>query len=92
MKRSHSYNSELYFSLSNSPIRIAIVGAGRAGEFHVESLSINKQFKLSYIIDLDEGKAIEHRRMVLRLEQGAQHLLPRLLPVDPVAISRALQE
>ena len=59
MKRSHSYNSELYFSLSNSPIRIAIVGAGRAGEFHVESLSINKQFKLSYVIDLDEDKAVE---------------------------------
>ena len=59
MKLSHSYNSELYFSLSNSPIRIAIVGAGRAGEFHVESLSINKQFKLSYVIDLDEDKAVE---------------------------------
>ena len=49
MKRSHSYNSNLNYSLSNDPIKLAIIGAGRAGEFHVDSLSINKQFSLLYI-------------------------------------------
>ena len=57
MKRSHSYNSGLNYSLSIEPILVAIVGAGRAGEFHVESLSINKQFDLRYIIDTNEDKA-----------------------------------
>jgi inositol oxygenase len=57
MKRSHSYTSGLNYSLSVEPICIAIVGAGRAGEFHVESLSINKQFDLRYIIDINEDKA-----------------------------------
>ena len=57
MKRSHSYNSQLNYSNSNNPIKLCIIGAGRAGEFHVNSLSINKQFKLEYIIDLDENKA-----------------------------------
>ena len=59
MKRSHSYNSDLNYSLSDEPIKIAIIGAGRAGEFHVESLSINKQFKLMFIVDTDEDKANE---------------------------------
>lgn len=59
MKRSHSYNSELNYSFSDKPIKIAIIGAGRAGEFHVNSLSINKQFSLEYIVDLDEDKANE---------------------------------
>jgi len=59
MKRSHSYNSDLNYSLSDEPIKIAIIGAGRAGEFHVESLSINKQFKLIFIVDTDEDKANE---------------------------------
>ena len=59
MKRSHSYNSDLNYSYSDEPIKIAIIGAGRAGEFHVESLSINKQFKLMFIVDTDEDKANE---------------------------------
>ena len=59
MKRSHSYNSDLNYSYSDEPIKIAIIGAGRAGEFHVESLSINKQFKLMFIVDVDEDKANE---------------------------------
>ena len=59
MKRCHSYNSDLNYSLSDEPIKIAIIGAGRAGEFHVESLSINKQFKLMFIVDVDEDKANE---------------------------------
>ena len=59
MKRSHSYNSELNYSLSEEPIKLAIIGAGRAGRFHVESLLMNKQFKLEYIVDLDEDKANE---------------------------------
>ena len=58
MKRSYSYNSKLNYSLSNEPINLAIIGAGRAGEFHVNSLSINKQFSLLYIVDLCEEKAI----------------------------------
>ena len=58
MKRSHSYNSNINYSLSNNPIKLAIIGAGRAGEFHVNSLSINKQFSLLYIIDSCEEKAM----------------------------------
>jgi len=57
MKRSHSYNSELNYSIPNKVVKIIIIGAGRAGEFHVKSLSINKQFTLEYIVDLDEIKA-----------------------------------
>ena len=29
MKRSHSYNSELNYSHSSNPIKLAIIGAGR---------------------------------------------------------------
>ena len=57
MKRSHSYNSDLNYSFSNSPVKLVIIGAGRAGKFHVESLSINKQFTLEYIVDTNEDKA-----------------------------------
>ena len=59
MKRSHSYNSDLNYSFSNSPVKLVIIGAGRAGKFHVESLSINKQFTLEYIVDTNEDKANE---------------------------------
>ena len=57
MKRSHSYGSALDYSYSDKPISLAMIGAGRAGEFHVKSLSINKQFELKYIVDTDEDKA-----------------------------------
>ena len=56
MKRSHSYNNDLNYSYI-MPINICIIGAGRAGNFHVNSLLINKQYKLKYIIDLDLEKA-----------------------------------
>lgn len=59
MKHSHSYNSDLNFSFSEKAINLCIVGAGRAGEFHVNSLMINKQYNLKYIIDLDEEKALK---------------------------------
>ena len=57
MNKSHSYNSELNFTFDEEIINLAIIGAGRAGAFHVQSLSINKQYNLQYIIDLDIGKA-----------------------------------
>ncbi len=38
---------------NNKIIKICIIGAGRAGKFHVNSLLINKQYKLLYIIDKD---------------------------------------
>ncbi len=44
MKQSHSYNSDLNFSFSEKAINLCIVGAGRAGEFHVNSLMICKSF------------------------------------------------
>ena len=44
MKRSHSYNNDLNYSYI-TPINICIIGAGRAGNFHVNSLLINKQYK-----------------------------------------------
>lgn len=56
MKRSHSYNNDLNYSYI-IPINICIIGAGRAGIFHVNSLLINKQYKLKYIIDVDLEKA-----------------------------------
>lgn len=58
MKRSHSYNSEMNFTNSVNPIHLCIVGAGRAAEFHIQSLLINRQYKLEYIVDLQEEKAI----------------------------------
>ena len=57
MNKTNSYNSDLNFTFDDKIIKLAIIGAGRAGEFHVQSLSINKQYNLQYIIDLDIGKA-----------------------------------
>ena len=57
MNKSNSYNSDLNFTFDNQTINLAIIGAGRAGAFHVQSLSINKQYNLKYIVDLDEYKA-----------------------------------
>ena len=44
---------------SNKVIKICIIGAGRAGNFHVNSLSTNKNYELLYIIDQDLKKAAE---------------------------------
>ena len=57
MRRAHSYDSKLNFSASETPISLVMVGAGRSGKFHCKSLSINKQFQLKYIVDVDEDKA-----------------------------------
>ena len=57
MNKSHSYNSELNFTFDEEIINLAIIGAGRAGAFHVQSLSINKQYNLKFIVDLDIIKA-----------------------------------
>jgi len=57
MNKSHSYNSELNFTFDEEIINLAIIGAGRAGAFHVQSLSINKQYELKFIVDLDIIKA-----------------------------------
>ena len=57
MNKTNSYNSDLNFTFDNQVINLAIIGAGRAGAFHVQSLSINKQYDLKYIVDLDEFKA-----------------------------------
>ena len=59
MNKTHSYNSDLNFSFDKEIINLAIIGAGRAGAFHVQSLSINKQYNLKYIVDLDISKAKE---------------------------------
>jgi inositol oxygenase len=45
--------------ISNKVIKICIIGAGRAGNFHVNSLSTNKNYELLYIIDQDLKKAAE---------------------------------
>ena len=47
------------YTFDRKIIRICIIGAGRAGSFHVNSLSINKQYELLYVIDKDETKAIK---------------------------------
>ena len=52
MKHSHSYNSDLNFSFSEKAINLCILGAGRAGEFHVNSLMINKQYKAGFTTKL----------------------------------------
>ena len=44
MNKTNSYNSDLNFTFDDKIIKLAIIGAGRAGEFHVQSLSINKQY------------------------------------------------
>ena len=40
-------------------INIALIGAGRAGRFHLYSLNKTRLFNLKYIVDLDLSKAIE---------------------------------
>ena len=40
-------------------INIALIGAGRAGRFHLNSLNKTRLFNLKYIVDLDLSKAIE---------------------------------
>lgn len=52
MKRNHDYVLN-----QHKVIKICIVGAGRAGEFHVKSLLTMKNFELLYIIDPDIHKA-----------------------------------
>ena len=59
MNKTHSYNSDLNFTFDEEIINLAIIGAGRAGAFHVQSLSINKQYNLKYIVDLDISRAKE---------------------------------
>ena len=59
MKKTHSHDSALNQYLGNKVVKLCIIGAGRAGEFHVNSLSSNKHFKLLYIIDFDSKKAQE---------------------------------
>lgn len=57
MRRSHSYDSKMNYSISEKPISLVMIGAGRSGEFHCQSLALNKQFNLKYIVDIDEDKA-----------------------------------
>lgn len=57
MRRSLSYDSSLQYDFKNKEIKICILGAGRAGHFHVKSLSINKQYRLLYVIDQNEENA-----------------------------------
>ena len=44
---------------TNKVIKICIIGAGRAGNFHVNSLSTNKNYELLYIVDQDLKRAEE---------------------------------
>ena len=44
-------------SFFKQKLNIAIIGAGRAGKFHLESLLSISHFNLKYIIDLDLQKA-----------------------------------
>ena len=59
MKYSYLYKSELNHTFDKKIIKVCIVGAGRAGRFHINSLSINKQYKLLYIIDKDKDRAYQ---------------------------------
>ena len=87
MKRSHSYNSEFNYSLSVVPIKVAIIGAGRAGEFHVESLSINKQFDLRYVVDINEEKASELSKKANCLFHNDIEWILRETDIEAVIIS-----
>jgi predicted dehydrogenase len=50
---------EKFYSITSKVIKICIIGAGRAGNFHVNSLSTNKNYELLYIIDQDLKRAEE---------------------------------
>ncbi len=55
----YCYNIDSDTIISNTKIKLCVIGSGRAGKFHINSLSINKNYELLYVIDKNKNKARE---------------------------------